>query len=181
MKSGTTVRLIFLSLVVTVAVGSITACSQSPQQKYEHADKELQQAQKNRAQVQKAVGEKEEDLAKSQRKLNEGEDNLQTAQQQVQQASQAVNKTVSDDLLFRTLQGKLVDKDNFDHSAISVAVHDRVVTLSGTVPDQETQQRALKIAHSQAGVEQVIDHLQIMASANKQGDGGKGNASPGNA
>lgn len=179
MKVGTAVRLIFLSLVVTVAAGAITACSQSPQEKYEHANKELQQAQKNRNQVEKKVDEKKEDLAKSQKEINQAEDNLQTAQQKVQQASQAVNKTVSDDLLFRTLQGKLVNKDTFDHSAISVAVHDRVVTLSGTVPDKMTQQRALKIAHSQAGVEQVIDHLQIMPSANNPGDGNKGNAPPG--
>lgn len=162
MKFGTTVRLFFLSLVVIVATGSITACSQSPQEKYEHANKELQQAQKNRDHAQKEVDEKKEDLAKSQKKLNESGDNLQAAQQKVQQASQAVNKTFSDDLLFRTLQGKLVNKDNFDHSAISVAVHDRVVTLSGTVPDKKTQQRALKIALSQTGVEQVIDHLQTI-------------------
>ena len=181
MKFGTTVRLIFLSLVVTVVTGSITACSQSPQEKYEQANKELQQVQKNHDQVQKKVGEKKEDLANSQKKLNQAEDNLQAAQQEVQQASQTVNKTVSDDVLFRTLQGKLVDKDNFGNSAISVAVHDRVVTLSGTVPDEETHQRALKIAHSQAGVKQVIDHLQIMSSANSQGDGDKGNASPDNA
>ena len=181
MKVKTTVRLMFLSLVVTVVTGSMTACSQSPQEKYEHANQEFQQAQKNRDQVQKEVGEKTEGLANSQKKLNQAEDNLQAAQQKVQQASQAVNKTVSDDVLFRTLQGKLVNKDNFGNSAISVAVHDRVVTLSGTVLDEETHQRALKIAHSQAGVEQVIDHLQIMSSTNSQGDGDKGNASPGNA
>jgi osmotically-inducible protein OsmY len=69
------------------------------------------------------------------------------------------------------LQRQLVDKDDFGHAAISVTVHDRVVTLAGTAPDQQTRQKAVDIAQSQAGVAQVIDHVQIAGPATGVSDG----------
>ncbi len=171
MTHGSTARLLVLSLILGIAAGALTACSQTPQERYKHANEQLQQAQKNRNQAQKKVNAKQAELAKSQEKLNKAESRLQAARQKVQEASQAVDKTVNDAMLFRTLQAKLVNRDHFGTSAISVTVRNRVVTLSGTVPDKDTRQRAVKIARSQAGVQQVVDHLQIAPAANGQNGG----------
>ena len=93
--------------------------------------------------------------------LNEAEAKLKEARNKVEAASQVVNKTVNDEVLFRTIQREVLDKKEFDKAAISVGVKNRVVTLTGNVPDEDTRKRAVKLAREQAGVKDVNDELQV--------------------
>ena len=149
-------------LAMLVAAG----CSQSPQEKYNDATNNLNDAKKARKQAQDNVADAREQVQDAQKKLSKAQDKLQQARQKVIAATQAVNKTVNDEVLFRTLQKKLLDNDKFSKSAISVGVDQRVVTLTGTVPDQDTRKQALQAVRSQPGVASVNDQLQVSAGKN---------------
>lgn len=151
--------LVIICLVLTalLAVG----CSESPQEKYNDAMSKVSDAKKDRKQAQQKVDEARKKVQKDQKKLHDAQDKLHKTQQKVADAKHAVDKVVNDDVLFRTLQKKLLDDDQFSDAAISVGVHHRTVTLTGTVPDQDTHKKAVKIAHGQAGVAQVKDQLQV--------------------
>lgn len=151
------------ALLVALALGlaTLSGCSETPQEKYDNAVEKLNESRESRNEAQEKVNDKKEELSELQANLNEAEAKLQEARKKVEAASQAVNKTVNDEVLFRTIQREVLDKKEFDKAAISVGVKNRVVTLTGNVPDDETRKRAIKLARSQAGVQDVIDELEV--------------------
>ncbi|MES1950821.1 transport-associated protein [Salinisphaera sp. S4-8] len=150
---------VFTALVLSLSL--LAGCSETPQEKYDNAVEQLKEARESRNEAQEALNDKKEELQELQANLNEAEAELKKARDKVAAASEAVNKTVNDQVLFRTIQRDVLNEKSFDKSAISVGVKDRVVTLTGVVPDEETRELALKKARSQAGVEDVIDELEI--------------------
>lgn len=157
----TTARPATLLVALMLALTLLAGCSETPQEKYDNAVEKLQQTREARNDAQDKVKAKKEELQKSQDKLDDAEGKLQKARKKVEVASAAVNKTVNDEVLFRTIQRDVLDKKQFDKSAISVGVKNRVVTLTGNVPDDDTRKRAVKLAREQAGVEDVIDDLEV--------------------
>jgi len=155
------VHAVLLPVALLVGAATITACSPDPQEKYEQATEALKDAREARNQAQEKLNAKKEELAKLRSNLNESEAKLRKARKKVDDASQAVNKTVNDEVLFRSIQRELLDKKHFEDAAIAVGVKNRVVTLNGNVPDDKTRKRALEIARSQAGVERVVDRLEV--------------------
>lgn len=151
------VVLVCLVLTVLLAAG----CSESPQEKYNDAMSKLNDAKKTRQQAQQKVSDARQTIQDDQKKLKEAQGKLDEANQKVATANHSVDKVVNDDVLFRTLQKKLLNDDQFSDAAISVGVNHRVVTLTGTVPDQDTRQQAAKVARSQAGVAHVNNQLQV--------------------
>ncbi|MES1948922.1 transport-associated protein [Salinisphaera sp. C84B14] len=153
----------FATVLTSLVLGAslLAGCSETPQEKYDNAVEKLAEARESRNEAQEALNDKKEELKELQANLNESETELQQARQKVAAASEAVNKTVNDQVLFRTIQRDVLKEKSFDKSAISVGVKDRVVTLTGVVPDEETRELALEKARSQAGVEDVIDELQL--------------------
>lgn len=139
----------------------VAGCSESPQEKYNDATSHLNDAKKARKQAQDKVADAREQVQDAQKNLKNAQNKLQQARQKVISATQAVNKTVNDQVLFRTLQKKLLDNDAFSKAAISVGVDKRVVTLTGTVPDEKTRQQAVQTVHNQPGVASVNDQLQV--------------------
>ena len=155
------VRPAALLVAITLGLATLAGCSETPQEKYDNAVEKLNETRESRNDAQEKVASKKEELSELQANLNEAEAKLQEARKKVEAASQAVNKTVNDEVLFRTIQREVLDKKEFDKAAISVGVKNRVVTLTGNVPDDETRKRALKLARSQAGVQDVIDELEV--------------------
>lgn len=147
-------------------------CSESPQEKYNDATSHLNDAKKTRKQAQEKVADAREQVQDAQKKLKQAQDKLQQARQKVIAATQAVNKTVNDEVLFRTLQKKLLDSDKFSKAAISVGVNQRVVTLTGTVPDQNTRKQAVQAVRNQPGVASVNDQLQVSNDKNDAAQSG---------
>lgn len=150
---------VFVALMLGLA--TLAGCSQDPQEKYDDAVEQLKEARESRNDAQEKVQSKKDELKELQADLNEAEATLQSARDEVEAAAQAIDKTVSDQVLFRTIQRDVLNEDNFDEAAISVSVNNRVVTLTGSVPDEETRERALKQAREQAGVKDVVDELEI--------------------
>ncbi len=156
----TTPGLIRITAVLILTV-LVSACGDDAQQRYDRATEALKEAREQRSEAQNAVQEKENELKEYQDKLDEAEERLEEARQQLQAAEAKVNASVNDEVLFRTLQRKMLDEDKFGEAAIAVGVSDRVVTLTGTVPDQATRKDAIKTAENQSGVQEVVDFLEI--------------------
>lgn len=154
-------RTLLLLSILLIGAAGLTACSESPQQKYDSATGHLQDAKKALSDAKQKVDSQQKEVDEARKKLGELQQKVNAKRQKVVTATQKVNKTVSDEVLFRTLQKNLLDKDQFSDSAISVGVHNLVVTLSGVVPDQDTHDQAIKVTRNQAGVADVRDQLQI--------------------
>lgn len=154
-------RTLLVLSAVLIGAAALTGCSESPQQKYDSATNHLKDAKKALSEAKDKVDSKQEEIDKQEKKLRELQQTVDARRDKVVTATQAVDKTVNDEVLFRTLQKNLLDKDQFSDSAISVGVHNLVVTLSGVVPDQETHDQAIKVTRNQAGVADVRDKLQI--------------------
>lgn len=152
---------ILLPIALLAGAALLSACSPDPQEKYEQATEALKEAREARNDAQDKLDAKKEELAERRSKLNEAEAKLTEARKKVEEASQAVNETVNDEVLFRSIQRELLDKKHFKDAAISVGVKNRVVTLTGNVPNDKTRKQALEIAKSQAGVERVVDRMRV--------------------
>lgn len=139
----------------------VGGCSEDPQQRYERAAANLQMAEQARAEAQRAVTEKRAELARMQEKLDAAERRLQQARERMAAASQKLEQSVNDEVLFRTVQRAMLDEERFTGAAIAVGVEDRVVTLTGTVPDEATRDLAIQVARGHAGVRDVVDFLEV--------------------
>lgn len=154
-------RTLLVLSALLIGAAALTGCSESPQQKYDSATNHLKDAKKALSEAKDKVDSKQKEIDKEKKKLSDLQQTVEARRDKVASATQAVNKTVNDEVLFRTLQKNLLDKDKFSDAAISVGVDNLVVTLSGVVPDQDTHDQAIQVTRNQAGVADVRDKLQI--------------------
>jgi len=77
--------------------------------------------------------------------------------------SAGVRQAVSDSGLTAKIKGKLVEDEMTRFSDVSVTTNNGVVTLTGSVPDQEALTQVLSIARSCQGVTRVENDLTIGA------------------
>lgn len=155
-----------ITICLLLATMMTAGCSQSSQEKYNDALNHLSDTKKTAQKAQDKVDDAKDKVADAKKKLAEAKKNLKEAQQKVAKARKSVDQTVNDDVLFRTLQKKMLNDDAFSDAAISVGVNHRVVTLTGNVPDQDTKQKAVKTAQQQTGVAQVHDQLEVTRKQN---------------
>lgn len=161
---------------LTAAVLFAAGCSEDPQQRYERAAANLEAAKQAHAEAQRAVTEKQAELVRLQEKLKAAERRLGNARERMKTAATAVDESVNDEVLFRSIQRALLDEKRFAGAAIAVGVQDRVVTLTGTVPDEATREAAIETARGYAGVEEVVNSLEIEGRDDARGTASEGNA-----
>lgn len=157
----TSARPAALLVALTLGLTTLAGCSETPQEKYDNAVSKLQDTRESRDEAQADLNDNKDELKALRDKIQESEDKLEEARKKVEAATLAVNETVNDEVLFRTIQRDVLDNDAFDEAAISVGVTNRVVTLTGNVPDEETHDKAVKFAREQAGVADVVDELEV--------------------
>ena len=75
--------------------------------------------------------------------------------------SKGVREAVSDSGLTAKIKGKLMEDEMTRFSAVSVTTNNGVVTLTGSVPDQEALTQVLGVARSCQGVTRVENDLTI--------------------
>jgi hyperosmotically inducible protein len=75
--------------------------------------------------------------------------------------SKDVRQAVSDSGLTAKIKGKLMEDEMTRFSEVSVTTNNGVVTLTGTVPDQEALKQVLSVARSSGGVARVENDLTI--------------------
>jgi hyperosmotically inducible protein len=75
--------------------------------------------------------------------------------------SKGVRQAVSDSGLTAKIKGKLMEDEMTRFSDVSVTTNNGVVTLTGSVPDQEASKQVFSIARSAQGVTHVENDLAI--------------------
>ena len=106
-----------------------------------------------------AVQEKSEAAQLAHDQLVAAEQALAEAQQRLAEAEGIVAGLSTDDLLFRSVQRRLLDE--LEDVAIDASVDGAVVTLRGRVPDPSQRDFAVDIARQTPGVVSVRDRIVV--------------------
>lgn len=92
----------------------------------------------------------------------------QQARQPAQQQSQTMNRSAfPDDVLEDLLVIRMAERSNLVN-VIKVNVRDGVATLSGKVPSERSEQRALRIARTMPGITSVRDEISVDKSMTRR-------------
>jgi hyperosmotically inducible periplasmic protein len=76
-------------------------------------------------------------------------------------AAERVKETVGEAALTTKIKAKMALDDTIKARAIDVSTHGSTVTLSGTVGSPAERTRAVALTRETAGVNQVVDRLQV--------------------
>ena len=125
---------------------ALVGCSQSPQEQYDAAVESVNEAQSAIKDAKKKVDKTNEKIAAARKDHQKAQQALNEKQETLREARSKAQKQASDEILFRVLQRDVLTKDAFEKSAISVSVDQRVVTLTGSVPDADTRDEAVKLS-----------------------------------
>ncbi|WP_348761530.1 BON domain-containing protein [uncultured Salinisphaera sp.] len=152
-----------------VSLFGLAGCSQSPQEQYDAAVEAVNEAQSEISDARDKVKTTNEKIAEARKDHQKAQAALDDKQDRLREARTKAQKQASDEILFRVLQRDVLTKEAFEKSAISVSVDQRVVTLTGTVADAETRDRAVKLVRNQPGVADVRDQLQLQGNSANDG------------
>jgi osmotically-inducible protein OsmY len=151
--------------------------AESPEGKLKRAAERAEEVREQRAEKQNEVTELRKELARQREVLKKTEAELETAreelastQEKLQKAQARVDAYATDSALFRRIQKQLLEE--LDQSAIDVEVTDQVVTLQGKVATEDDREKAIEIARSAAGVEDVVDKTELATREEQQADEG---------
>ena len=147
-----------------VSLFGLAGCSQSPQEQYDAAVEAVNEAQSEISDARDKVKTTNEKIAEARKDHQKAQAALDDKQDRLREARTKAQKQASDEILFRVLQRDVLTKEAFEKSAISVSVDQRVVTLTGTVADAETRDRAVKLVRNQPGVADVRNQLQLQGN-----------------
>lgn len=147
--------------VVLIVAAAASGCSKSPQDRYDDAVSSLNDAQKSLNDAKNRVQSARQQVQQAQQSYQQAQQKLDATRQDIQKARQNVAQDATDQILFRVLQRDVLKKSQFENAAISVGVEQRVVTLTGSVPDKSTRDDAVKLVKQQPGVAHVVDRLNI--------------------
>lgn len=109
-----------------------------------------------------ALAERQEAANEARAALAEAREGLAQAEKQLASAQSSVSERATDDVLFRTIQKRLLDDEELADVAISAKVTRGVVVLSGQVPDADLRERALEIANAVQGSVAVESRIAVV-------------------
>ena len=154
---------------ILVALGTALialACGGSdPEADLEQASQALEDARAQVAEEREAVAALESEVQEAQKRLAEARTALREAESELAQRESAVDLSATDDVLFRSVQKRLLEDDDLTDVAIAARVSKGVVTLSGSVPNAKLRDRALEIARGTAGVGSVESRIEVQVAA----------------
>ncbi|MDX1649459.1 MAG: BON domain-containing protein, partial [Myxococcota bacterium] len=127
-------------------------------------------------------------LEKAREAREEAADALEEAREELAEARAEVGRYATDDAIFRAVQSRLLKDEKLSEVAIPVRVQNGVVILTGEVPKEDLEERAVGIANEVAGVIEVKSRIQVRdrpkeprseEGRGESGDEGGGSASEG--
>jgi osmotically-inducible protein OsmY len=137
----------------------------------ESQEQELVKATAEVIEKQEAVEEARETVDARQQAVDEAREQLEAArselatrEQALREAKSRVGLKATDATLFRSVQRSLLDDEELDDLAIAVQVTKGVVTLLGTVPDEDDRARAEEIARETPGVVTLENQIEVSSS-----------------
>jgi osmotically-inducible protein OsmY len=147
------------------------ACGGSdPEANLEQASRAVEEARAEVAKDREAVQALESEVQEAQQRLADARSVLREAESELARRETAVDRSATDDVLFRTVQKRLLEDDDLSNVAIAARVSKGVVTLSGSVPNAKLRDRALEIARTTPGAGNVESRIEVQVSAAEEAD-----------
>lgn len=151
-----------IAVLCCALVGATLACdSPTSDERLQAASEDLADARDDSVEARERLESARKREAMASENLQEARRGLREAEATVLSAKQRVERRATDEALFRSVQSAVLE---LDRSAVEVRVDDAVVTLTGTVADASTRERAVELARSTAGVREVRDQLEVEAA-----------------
>ncbi len=103
-------------------------------------------------------------------------EDIQKAKDEAARLGSKVGQGANDAWLWTKTRTALATADNLEEGNISIDVENGVITLRGSVPDQNQKARAEQIARGIEGVTSVNNNLQVGASSGQANANGNSNS-----
>ncbi len=145
-----------LLLVVSTGCGS-----DDRERSLEEANAAVEQETKAVEEAKAAVAGREAELQEARGRLEEALEALSAAEGRLAEARARVALFATDEVLFRTVQIRLLEDPQLEDLAISARVESGVVTLSGSASNAEIRDHAVEVARSTPGVTAVESRIRI--------------------
>jgi len=150
---------LFAALVLAACGGD------SERERLERAAKALSAAQHDVARAREDVAAKQAEADAANASLEAARSRLADAESRLASASSSEDLRVSDDVIFRSVQERLLEDRRLRDVAVRAAVTQGTVVLSGRVPDEKLRERALEIARDTPGVVNVDSQIEVAPEA----------------
>lgn len=155
---------IALAALLLVA-GLVSGCGDGArEERLAAASKAVATARSEVDEAQAAVDAKQAAADEAQSELANARERLKAAESRLADAKSEMAGLSTDDLLFRAVQKRLLEDDELEKVAIAAKVDAGVVTLSGSVPEEDIRKHALEVARETPGVVSVVDQISIPGS-----------------
>jgi len=146
------------------------ACGSDPEADLEEASRAVDDARAQVAKDRESVQARESEVQEAQERLVEARSALREAESELARRETAVDRSATDDVLFRTVQKELLEDDDLSKVAISARVSKGVITLSGSVPNEKLRDRALEVARAAPGATKVESRIAVQVSEGKEAE-----------
>jgi osmotically-inducible protein OsmY len=156
-----------LSLAVLFALSiplfALAGCGgDSQEQALEEATAEVGAKREAVAEARKEVEARQQAVDDARKELEEAKSELRVREQELRESESRVDLTATDATLFRSVQRRLLDDEELEDLAISVQVEKGVVTLTGTVSDEEDRAHAEEVARETPGVVTIENQIAVV-------------------
>jgi osmotically-inducible protein OsmY len=149
------------ALLVTLALLGAGCSEPTAEAKLRAAEQELEAAKSHLEQQRQELERRRKAFEAAQSSLAKAREAVAKAETRVTEAEQAVRVHATDDVLFRTVQTRLLEERALRDAAIRAVVQDGVVTLEGEAPDGRTRDRAVDLVREIPGVRDVRERIRL--------------------
>lgn len=155
----------FISLVAAVAAAALLlGCGGSdPEVDLERASEAAEEMRSKAEIAAEKVKQREADVELAKARLEEAREALREIRQELAKREAKVDRSATDEVLFRAVQKRLLEDGDLASVAIAAHVNNGLVTLSGNVSDAELRERAELVAKETPGVQRVDNQVQVVA------------------
>ena len=153
-----------ISFVAAISAGALLlGCGASdPEVDLERASKAADETRSEVEIAAEKVKQREAEVKQAQDKLVEARAALRKIEEELAKREAKVDRSATDDVLFRAVQKRLLEDGDLASVAIAAHVNNGLVTLSGNVPDAKLRDRAALVARETPGVQRVESHVQVV-------------------
>jgi osmotically-inducible protein OsmY len=146
-----------------VAMTLLLACGGSdPAVDLEKASKAAEQTRSARENALEKVKQREAEVKEAQARLEEARKALRDIEAELAKRVAKVDKSATDEVLFRAVQKRLLEDGDLASVAIAAHVNNGLVTLTGNVPKAALSDRAVVVASETAGVQRVENRIAVV-------------------
>ena len=155
-------RLAVLFTLSTLILAAAGCGEDSQEQALEEATAAVGTAREAVQEARQEVEARQQVADEARKELDAAKNELRIREQALREAESHVGLKATDAALFRSVQRRLLDDQELEDLAIAAEAAKGVVTLRGTVPDQETRVRAEEIAGETPGVVAVENQIEVV-------------------